>query len=135
MEPVEPVVDVMEQAAAVAESIDVLFAPRFYAYDFCRSLNRGQKRWPVLVEYNSPKRPGPPPSFVPRDWQYLVTATTQVPCLYVETHAICGPLDEPDRKLGRAMSLMRLAGVLVPRKYEVWAEGRNRAIKIPPLKE
>ena len=131
---VEPAVDVMKQAAAVAEQIDVLYGPRFFA---CKKDVNGdyQHHYPIDLLYDSPRRPGPRCSFVPRDWRYLVIATTQVPTLHIESCSICGPLDIPDRKLGRAMSLMRLAGVLASQKYEVWAEGKNRAIQIPPLVE
>jgi hypothetical protein len=126
---------IMQQAKEVQEAISAMFSsPRFFVWNKTKNLGR----MPVLLEYDSPKRPKAKAEGCPSDWAYRVRALTRIatPRAMIETESVCNPVDEPDRGLGRAIALMRMAEVVVPLGWEVVVTSKNGDVMvIPPLKE
>jgi hypothetical protein len=126
---------IMQQASQVQAEIAALFKEvRFYAMGPGGTMAQAS---PIRLEYYWPERYGL--GFargVPDDARYLVMANVQLPGYFIQARAVCNPKDQPIRKLGRAIALMRLATVLKPLGWKVFVSSSivpgNRHV-IPPL--
>jgi hypothetical protein len=126
---------ITRQASEILAWIEQWFpgkSPLYYV-----SNKNGGPSLPILLEYNSPKRPGQQLNGRPKDWMYEVMALTKIPHprVFIQAEAICRPPDVPSRGLGRTIALMRLAGVLRPMGWRVWAGRNGVELEIPSLLE
>ncbi len=127
---------IMQQAAEVQGEIAMRFRePRFYAMKPGSSMAVAQAAR-IEMEYKWPSRywlgfiRG-----IPDDARYLVMASMHLPGYFIQARAICCPKDQPIRKLGRAIALMRLAALVKALGWQVYVSTDpygDRYI-IPPL--